>query len=170
MVQDNYQYGKHQYGKQQTINENLYRYLGLQVCCKKLEHWKTDTLFFYYSGILKFHFKNHGPTNKITYQQICEIFFLVLVQTHCKLQFVEFFSETYLFGVVKLNLGPKNLKTSFNSSLCYCNLNDFAGHNFSSLSLIEAYNTHHKFDMECVYETSLEASFAIDYPRLDLIL
>ena len=47
---------------------------------------------------------------------------------------------------VELKAGPKNTKSSY-FSLCHWNLNGLPAHDFSKLSLIEAYNTHHSFDM-----------------------
>ena len=55
---------------------------------------------------------------------------------------------------VELNPGHKNTK-SYHFSLRYWNLNSLLTHDFSKLSLIEAYNTHHNFDMICHSETYL---------------
>ena len=42
--------------------------------------------------------------------------------------------------------------------MCYWNLNSIVPHNFSKLSLQEAYNVEHKFDMICLSETFLDFS------------
>ena len=52
----------------------------------------------------------------------------------------------FIWGDVELNLGSKNTK-SYYFSLSHWNLNILPAHDFSKLSLIEAYNTHHIFDM-----------------------
>ena len=46
------------------------------------------------------------------------------------------------------------------------NLNSLPAHDFSKLSLIEAYNTYLSFDMICLSETYLHFSYADDDPRL----
>ena len=46
--------------------------------------------------------------------------------------------------------------------------NSLPAHNFSKLSLIEAYNTHHKFDMICLSETYLDSSHTDDDTQLNL--
>ena len=53
----------------------------------------------------------------------------------------------FVCGDVELNPGPKNTRTSYNFSRCNWNLNSLPAHDFSKLSLIEAYNTPHNFGM-----------------------
>ena len=50
------------------------------------------------------------------------------------------------------------------------NLNSLPAHDFSKLSLIEieAYNTHHNFDMICLPETYLDCSYADGDTQLNL--
>ena len=43
-------------------------------------------------------------------------------------------------GDIELNPGPRRNNTSYNFSFCHWNLNIIAAHNFSKLSLLEAYN------------------------------
>ena len=69
---------------------------------------------------------------------------------------------------VELNPGPKNNKSSYYFSLCHWNLNSFPAHDFSKLSLIEAYNTYHNFDMILLSETYLDSSYVNDNKRLNL--
>ena len=73
----------------------------------------------------------------------------------------------FIYGDVELNPGPKNTK-SYYFSLCHWNLNSLPAHNFSKLSLIEAYNRQHNFDMICLSETYLDSSYADDDTRLNL--
>ena len=64
---------------------------------------------------------------------------------------------SFICGNVELDPRPKSTKSSYNISLCDWNLNSLPAHNFSKLSLIEAYNTHHNFDI-CLSETYLDSS------------
>ena len=50
-------------------------------------------------------------------------------------------------GDIELNPGPRKNNTSCNFSFYHWNLNSIPAHNFSKLSLLEAYNVQHKFDM-----------------------
>ena len=73
----------------------------------------------------------------------------------------------FICGDVELNPGPKNTKSSYYFSLYHWNLSSLPAHDFSKLSLIEAHNTHHNFDMICLSETYLDSS--ADYnTRLNL--
>ena len=51
----------------------------------------------------------------------------------------------FICGEVELNPWPKSNKSCYYFSLCHWNLNSLPAHDFSKLSLIEAYNTHHNF-------------------------
>ena len=73
----------------------------------------------------------------------------------------------FICGDVELNPGPKNTK-SYYFSLCHWNLNSLPAHDFSKLSIIEAYNTHHNFDMICLSENYLDSTYADDDTRLNL--
>ena len=73
----------------------------------------------------------------------------------------------FICGDVELNSGPKNTK-SYYLSLCQWNLNSLPAHDFSKLSLIEAYNTHHNFDMLCSPKSYLDFFYADDDTRLNL--
>ena len=64
----------------------------------------------------------------------------------------------FICGDTELNPGP-NTKSSCYFSSCYYNLNSLPSHDFFKLSLIEAYNTHHNFDI-CLSETYLDFSYA----------
>ena len=50
-------------------------------------------------------------------------------------------------GDIELNRSPRKNNTSYNFPFCHWNLSSMAAHNFSKLSLLEAYNVQHKFDM-----------------------
>ena len=65
-------------------------------------------------------------------------------------------------GDVQLDPGPKKAKSCNNFFLCHWNLYSITAHNFSEISLLEAYNARHKFDMMCIPETYLGSSFQDD--------
>ena len=74
----------------------------------------------------------------------------------------------FICGVVGLNLGPKRTKSSYNFSLFHWNLlKSLLSYNFSKLSLIEPYNTHHKFDTICLSGTYLDFFYALYDPLLN---
>ena len=72
----------------------------------------------------------------------------------------------FICGDVELNPGPKNTK-SYYFSLCHWNLDSLPLHDFSKLSLIEAYSTNQSFGMICLSETYLDSSYDDD-TRLNL--
>ena len=69
-------------------------------------------------------------------------------------------------GDIELNPGPRKNNTSYNFS--FWNLNSIAAHNFSKLSLLEAYNVEHKLDMICLSETFLDCSIPGNDERLNM--
>ena len=71
-------------------------------------------------------------------------------------------------GYIELNPEPKKDKSCDNFSLCHWSLNSIAAHDFSKLSLLEAYNTHHMYDIICLSKTYLDSSVPYDDPRLNL--
>ena len=71
-------------------------------------------------------------------------------------------------GDIELNPGPRKNNTYYIFSFCHWNLNSIAAHNFSKLSLLEAYNVQHKFDMICLSETFLDSSIPTNDERLNM--
>ena len=69
---------------------------------------------------------------------------------------------------IELNQGPRKNNTSYNFSSCHWNRNSIAAHNFSKLSLLEAYDVQHKFDMICLSETFLDSSIPTNDERLNM--
>ena len=69
-------------------------------------------------------------------------------------------------GDTELNPGPRKNNTSYNFS--FWNHNSIAAHNFSKLSLLEAYNVEHKLDMICLSETFLDSSIPGNDERLNM--
>ena len=71
-------------------------------------------------------------------------------------------------GDIELNPGPPKNNTFYNFSFCHWNLNNIAAHNFSKLSLLEAYNVQDKFDMICLSETFLDSPIPTNDERLNM--
>ena len=61
-------------------------------------------------------------------------------------------------GDIESNPGPENLCNQ-NLSLCHWNLNGIAANNFIKISLLEAYNTIHNFDLICISDSATQAYF-----------
>ena len=70
-------------------------------------------------------------------------------------------------GDIESNPGPEILYNQ-NLSLCHWNLNGIAANNFAKISLLEAYNTIHNFDLICISETFLDSDYSSDDQRLSL--
>ena len=68
-------------------------------------------------------------------------------------------------GDIESNPGPENLGNQ-NLSLCHWNLNGIAANNFIKISLLEAYNSIHNFDLICISETFLDSDYSNDDQRL----
>ena len=66
-----------------------------------------------------------------------------------------------LSGDIETNPGPDR-GYSNSSSFCYWNLNSIAAHNFIKMSLLQAYNAIHRFDIICSSETYLDNSYHTD--------
>ena len=70
-------------------------------------------------------------------------------------------------GDIESNPGPENIG-DHNLSICHWNLNGLATNEFIKLSLLEAYNTVHDFDIICISETFMNSEISTDDPRLSL--
>ena len=62
-----------------------------------------------------------------------------------------------LSGDVEENPGPKP-SSSQSFSICHWNLNSNSAHNYMKLSLLRAYLSTHKFDVNCISETHLNSN------------
>ena len=69
-------------------------------------------------------------------------------------------------GDIETNPGPENCNK--NISFCHWNINGIAANNFVKISLLEAYNTLHDFDLICISETFLDSDYPVDDSRLNL--
>ena len=70
-------------------------------------------------------------------------------------------------GDIETNPGPSSLNNQ-NIALCHWNLNGITVNNFVKISLLEAYNAVHDFDIICLSETFLNSEYQLDEPRLGL--
>ena len=118
--------------------------------------WRAEIGVFN-TKLVKYPFKskyraNISPRNLNKFYTICCMILLLLI---CA-------------GDIELNPGPRKNNTSYNFSFCLWNLNSIAAHNFSKLSLLEAYKVQHKFDMMCLSETFLDSSIPTDDERLNM--
>ena len=68
-------------------------------------------------------------------------------------------------GDIKSNPGPTDVG-DHNLSICHWNLNGLATNSFFKLSLLEAYNSVHDFDIICISETFLNSEISSDDPSL----
>ena len=68
-------------------------------------------------------------------------------------------------GDVEINTGPKKKEARFFSCF-HWNVNSILAHN--RLSLLEAYNTVHKYDILCISESYLDSSVSVDGTTLSL--
>ena len=64
-----------------------------------------------------------------------------------------------LCGDVETNPGPYN-ENKQTISVCHWNLNGIAAHNYTKLSMLEAYNALHNYDIICISETYLDSSYS----------
>ena len=70
-------------------------------------------------------------------------------------------------GDIETNPGPENVCDQ-NLSLCHWNLNRITTNNFIKISLLEAYNSIHNFDLICISETFLDSDYSNDDQKLSL--
>ena len=71
-------------------------------------------------------------------------------------------------GDIELNQSLRKNNTSYNFSFYHWNLNSIAAHNFSKLSLLEACNVQHKFDVIGLPETFLDSSISTNDEKLNM--
>ena len=72
-----------------------------------------------------------------------------------------------LSGDIWLDPGPKS-NSCENFSVCHWNLNSISAHNFSKVSLLNAYTSLHSFDIICLSETYLDSSILSHDPNLEV--
>ena len=75
--------------------------------------------------------------------------------------FCSYFSKKLLIqhGDIDSNSGPSKKHRPLT---CHWNVNSLTVHKMLKISLIEAYNTSHKYDFTCISETYLDSTLAAD--------
>ena len=71
---------------------------------------------------------------------------------------------SYCCGDIEIKPGPKQASLT----LCHYNSNDIAAHEFTKISLLQAYITELNFDIICLYETFLSSSLESEDDRLKI--
>ena len=73
-----------------------------------------------------------------------------------------FFVFTFLLchSDIESNRGPKGIKIKL--SICHQKLNSISAHNFSKITQLKAHNSTYKHDFNCLSETYLDSSTALD--------
>ena len=108
------------------------------------------------------------------YGQVCGHISIKLSKGCCNFKMVAFilcFYAVFAFllllkhGDVEINPGPKKKETRFFSCL-HWNINSILAHN--KLTLLQAYNTIHQYDILCISETYLDSSISNDDTTLSL--
>ena len=108
------------------------------------------------------------------YGQVYGHFSIKLNRSCCNFKMVAFilcFYAVFAFllllkhGDVEINPGPKKKETRFFSCL-HWNINSILAHN--KLTLLQAYNTIHQYDILCISETYLDSSISNDDTTLSL--
>ena len=47
-------------------------------------------------------------------------------------------------------------------TICHCNLNSIAGHNFIKVALLKAYFSVHEMEIKCLFDIYLDSSVPVD--------
>ena len=86
-----------------------------------------------------------------------------LIQYYLFLQiciFLPFIGSALLIsGDIEKNPWPGNV-SGHNISICHWNLNGITANNFVKISLLDAYNAVHDFDLVCISETFLDSDYS----------
>ena len=118
--------------------------------------WRAEIGIFN-AKLVKYPFRskyqvNVCPQNLNKFYTICCMFLLLLI---CA-------------GDIELNPGPRKNNITYTFFFCHWNIDSIAAHDFLKLSLLEAYNVDHKFDMICLSETFLDSSVSSNDERLNM--
>ena len=93
------------------------------------------------------------------------LYFTLLANYLCQLWLCEWHIKSS--GDIELNPGPKS-NSCEHFSVCHWNLNSILAHNFSKVSLLNAYTSLHSFDIICLSETYLDSSILSHNPNLEV--
>ena len=72
-----------------------------------------------------------------------------------------------IYGDIEVNPGPASMRDQ-NRSMYHWNLNGIAANNCIKISLLEAYNAMHNFDIICISEIFLDSDYSNDGQMLSL--
>ena len=53
-------------------------------------------------------------------------------------------------------------------TICHCNLNSIAGHNFIKVALLKAYFSVHEMEIKCLFDIYLDSSVPVDDDSLQI--
>ena len=113
-------------------------------------------IFCFLFNIGKYHFKIHS-VKKFIFSIICIYIYFIWL----------FIILLSLSGDVEENPGPK-FKSCLSFSICHWNLNSISARNFCKLSLVQAYDSIHKYDIIWLSETYLNSSILCDDDNLEI--
>ena len=68
-------------------------------------------------------------------------------------------------GEIETNPGPRGNHSQY-FSFCHWKLNSLPAHNYAKVSLLQAFNAIHKFDLICLSESYLNSSITMDEKSL----
>ena len=83
------------------------------------------------------------------------LYFSLLANYLCQVQLCKL--HIILSGDIELNPGLKS-NSCENFPVCHWNLNSISAHNFSKVSLLNAYTSLHSFEIICLSETYFDSS------------
>ena len=107
--------------------------------------WRAGIGIFYYCS-------HPAVTNKFSHSNC-------FPKVRCVISYLYYFFCSLILlthGDVETNPGPKKSHSYF--SCCHWNVNSLIAHNKLKVSLLEAYNTVHKYDFICISETYFDSS------------
>ena len=113
-----------------------------------LQRWAGIGIFHYFSDPVimnKFGLSNCFPKVRFVINYLYYFFCSLVLLTHSD---------------VETSAGPKRSHSYL--SCCHWNVNSLIAHNMLKVSLLEAYNTVHKYDFICISETYFDSSAESD--------
>ena len=126
-------------------------------------------LYIYVSLRFVYNIAVHISTNQVVFLRIILRFFtayIFFLELCIEINHVFSYCFLILSGDIETNPGPNIDNQSI--SICHWNLNGIATQNFVKLSMLEAYNAIHDYDIICLSETFLNSSNSYSDPELRL--
>ena len=113
-------------------------------------------ILFFLLNVVKYNFKINFPKKFVCNLTCFYIYLFWLVSIFLNRR-----------GDFEKNPGPKT-KSCQSFSISHWNLNSTSAHNFSKMSLLQAYNAVHKYHIICLSETYLNSSIPYDDHNLEI--